>query len=261
VEPAPNEAAKGPEGIDLRSVVGKMDVILGSFTIDDDQISLAELVRRTGLPKTTLHRICQVLTTGAFLERVDGQYRLGLRLFELGQRVPRQRILRDAARPHMQRLLYQTKSVTHLVILDGLDALVIERLSPFTLPTRHTQIAGRMPLHCTAAGKALLAFSPPALAVEVMREGLQRRTPRTITSALHFTRALERARATGIASEVEEMHVGYLAVGAPILSPEGTAIAALSVTAPVHNWKVEQLSTIVREAATVVSGALHGSLS
>jgi DNA-binding IclR family transcriptional regulator len=260
VQPAPNEVAKGPEGIDLRSVVGKMDVILGSFTIEDDQISLAELVRRTGLPKTTLHRICQVLTTGAFLERVDGQYRLGLRLFELGQRVPRQRILRDAARPHMQRLLYQTKSVTHLVILDGLDALVIERLSPFTLPTRHTQIAGRMPLHCTAAGKALLAFSPPALTVEVMREGLQRRTPRTITSALHFTRALERARATGIASEVEEMHVGYLAVGAPILSPEGTAIAALSVTAPVHNWKVEQLSTIVREAATIVSGALHGSL-
>jgi DNA-binding IclR family transcriptional regulator len=49
-------------------------------------------------------------------------------------------------------------------------------------------------------------------------------------------------------------------VGAPILSPEGTAIAALSVTAPVHNWKVEQLSTIVREAATIVSGALHGSL-
>ena len=256
---AMNDSAKAAEGIDLRSVVGKMDVILAAFTIDDDQVSLADLVRRTGLPKTTLHRICQVLTTGGFLERVDGRYRLGLRLFELGQRVPRQRILRDAARPHMQGLLYRTQSVTHLAILDGVDALVIERLSPFRIPTRHTQIAGRMPLYCTAAGKALLAFSPPSLAVEVMREGFQRRTPRTITTALHFTRALERARATGIASEVEEMHVGYLAVGAPILGPEGTAIAALAVTAPVHNWKVEQLSPIVREAATAVSAALQSS--
>jgi DNA-binding IclR family transcriptional regulator len=258
VEPELKEPGRGPDGIDLRSVVGKIDIILAGFTIDDDQVSLAELVRRTGLPKTTLHRICQVLTAGGFLERADGQYRLGLRLFELGQRVPRQRILRDAARPHMQRLLYQTKSVTHLVILDGLDALVIERLTPFTQPTRHTQIAGRMPLHCTAAGKALLAFSPPSLATEVLREGLQRRTPRTITSALHFSRTLEKARATGIATEVEEMHVGYLAVGAPVLSPEGTAIAALSVTAPVHNWRVEQLTTIVRDAAISVGKALRG---
>src|SRR3712207_5458591 len=146
-------ATQSPDRMELRSVVGKLDVILGAFSSEDDDVSLAELVRRTGLPKTTLHRLCQVLTTGGFLERHDGHYRLGLRLFELGQRVPRQRILRDAARPFMQKLLYQTQAVIHLAVLDGLEALVVERLSPFTLPTRHTQIAGRMPLHCTAAGR------------------------------------------------------------------------------------------------------------
>jgi DNA-binding IclR family transcriptional regulator len=246
--------------LDMRSVVGKIEMILDAFTMDDVQVSLAELVRRTGLPKTTVHRICQVSTTWGVLERAGGDYRLGLRLFELGQRVPRQRILRDAARPYMQELLYQTKSVVHLAILDGLEALVVERLSPYRQPTRLTQIAGRMPLHCTAVGKALLAFSHPDLVTEVLRAGLPRRTPRTITSALHITLALERARETGTATEVEEMHVGYLAVGAPVLSSEKLAIAAISVTAPLHNTSIEQLTNAVKDAAAGIEAALRSAL-
>jgi DNA-binding IclR family transcriptional regulator len=247
------------EGTDPRSVLGKTNLILGAFTIDETELSLAELVRRTGIPKTTLHRICHVLITYGFLERADGRYRLSMRLFELGQWVPHQRILRDAARPYMQQLLYQTQAVTHLVLLDGLDGLVIERLSPHALPIRLTQIAGRMPLHCTAAGKALLAFSPESLVTEVLRDGLPRRTPRTITSGLHFLRALERARETGFATEIEEMHVGYVGVGAPVLRPAGTAIAALSVTAPAHNSHLDRLAKLVREAAARVESALQSS--
>lgn len=246
--------------LDPRSVVGKIEIILDAFTIDDVELSLAELVRRTGLPRTTVHRICQVSTTWGVLERAGGgDYRLGLRLFELGQRVPRQRILRDAARPYMQELLYRTRSVVHLAIVDGLEALVIERLSPYRQPTRLTQIAGRMPMHCTAVGKALLANSHPSLLTEVLRAGLPRRTPRTISSALHLSSALERARETGVATEVEEMHVGYLAVGAPVLSSEKGAIAAVSVTSPLHGTTVEQLADLVKEAAAGIATTLRAA--
>ncbi|BCB90108.1 IclR family transcriptional regulator [Phytohabitans suffuscus] len=252
---APGDADK----LDPRSVVGKIEIILDAFTMDDVELSLADLVRRTGLPRTTVHRICQVATTWGVLERSGGDYRLGLRLFELGQRVPRQRILRDAARPYMQELLYRTRSVIHLAIIDGLDALVIERLSPFRQPTRLTQIAGRMPMHCTAVGKALLAYSHPNLLTEVLRAGLPRRTPRTITSALHLGRALERARETGTATEVEEMHVGYLAVGAPVLNSEKGAIAAISVTSALHTNTVEQLTDLVKEAAAGIGATLRAA--
>lgn len=248
---------RDPDRGDMRSVVGKIEAILDAFTADDLRLSLAELVRRTDLPKTTVHRICHVLAAAGMLERIDGGYRLGLRLFELGQLVPRQRILREAAQPYLQELLYQSKAMIHLAILDGLDALVIERLSPYRQPTRHAQVAGRMPLHCTAVGKALLAFASPATVTDVLREGLPRRTPHTITSALHFTRALERARQEGVATELEEMHVGYLAVGAPILNAESLPAAAVSATAPLHNTRIEHLTGLVRGAATRIQSALR----
>ena len=240
----------------MRSVLGKTGMILDVFTINDNSLSLAELVRRTGLPKTTVHRICQVSTTWGVLERDADGYRLGLRLFELGQRVPRQRIVRDAAYPYLHDLLFETKAVVHLAVLDGLDAMVIERLSPYRAQTRLTQVAGRVPLHCTAVGKALLAFSDPSLVTEVMREGLRRRTPYTITSALLFTQALERARATGATTEDEEMHVGYLGVGAPIFGFDKTLIAAISATTPVHSSSVASLRATVARTAVAISAAL-----
>ncbi|MFC4055459.1 IclR family transcriptional regulator [Actinomadura syzygii] len=256
-----SERALAREGdkLDPRSVVGKIEIILDAFTIDDVELSLAELVRRTGLPRTTVHRICQVVTTWGILERSGIDYRLGLRLFELGQRVPHQRILRDAGRPYMQGLLYRTQAVVHLAVLDGLEALVIERLSPFRQPTRHTQIAGRMPLHCTAVGKALLAYAKPSLLTEVLRAGLPRRTPRTITSALHLNQALERTRESGIATEVEEMHVGYLAVAAPVLNSENRAIAAISVTSPLHSHSADQLGDLAKEAAAGIGATLRAA--
>ncbi|MEQ4306062.1 IclR family transcriptional regulator [Plantactinospora sp. B6F1] len=252
-------AARDTERLDPRSVAGKIEIILDAFSMDDVDLSLAELVRRTGLPRTTVHRICQVATMWGVLERSGADYRLGLRLFELGQRVPRQRILRDAARPYMQELLYRTRSVVHLAVVDGLDALVIERLSPYRQPTRHTQIAGRMPMHCTAVGKVLLAYSHPRLLTETLRAGLPRRTPRTITSALHLSQALERARETGTATEVEEMHVGYFAVGAPVLNSEKGAIAAVSVTSAIHANSVEQLADLVKEATAGITATLRAA--
>ena len=244
------------ERLDTRSVLGKTDMILDAFTIDDNSLSLAELVRRTGLPKTTVHRICQVSTTWGVLERDADGYRLGLRLFELGQRVPRQRIVTDAAHRHLHDLLFETKAVVHLAVLDGLEAMVIERLSPYRAQTRLTQVAGRMPLHCTAIGKALLAFSHPNTVTEVMRKGFRRRTPYTITSALLFAEALERARSTGVTTEDEEMHVGYLGVGAPIFGFDKTLIAAVSATAPVHSSSVGILRPAVARTAAAISAAL-----
>jgi DNA-binding IclR family transcriptional regulator len=243
--------------LDVRSVTGKIDTILDAFTIADTELSLAELVRRTDLSKTTVHRICQVCVAWGVLERSRAGYRLGLRLFELGQRVPRQRILRDAARPVMQDLMFRSKAVVHLAVLDGLEALVIERLSTHQQSPRFTQIAGRIPLHCSAVGKALLAHSHAELVDEVMRSGLQRRTPYTITAANVFLKSLERARAEGVAWEVEEMNVGYVAAGATISGRNRNPIAALSATVPLYTVGTDQLAELVGDAARRISAELR----
>jgi DNA-binding IclR family transcriptional regulator len=243
--------------LDVRSVTGKIDTILDAFTISDVELSLAELVRRTDLPKTTTHRLCQACVAWGVLERSRSGYRLGLRLFELGQRVPRQRIIRDAARPVMQDLMFRSHAVVHLGVLDGPEVLVIERLSTQASSPRTAQIAGRMPLHCSAVGKALLAHSSPDLLNEVMRSGLPRRTPYTITAANVLLNSLERTRNEGVAWEIEEMHLGYVAAGSVITGANGQPIAGISATVPLHTVTTDHLADMVGKAARRISVELR----
>jgi DNA-binding IclR family transcriptional regulator len=243
--------------LDARSVIGKIDTILSAFTSSDVELSLAELVRRTDLPKTTIHRLCQACVAGGMMERSRSGYRLGLRLFELGQRVPRQRIIRDAARPVMQDLMFRSHAVVHLAVLDGPEALVIERLSTQATSPRTAHIAGRMPLHCSAVGKALLAHSRSELLDEVMRSGLARRTPYTITAANVLISSLERAREEGVAWEVEEMHLGHVAAGSVITAANGHLIAGISATVPLHTVTTDHLAGMVSTAARRISAELR----
>src|SRR6202012_4186845 len=75
--------------------------VLGAFKSEENAVSPAELARRVGLPKSTVHRIVAALVEEGLLERQGARVQLGVRLFEIGQRVPRQRVLRDAARPYL----------------------------------------------------------------------------------------------------------------------------------------------------------------
>ena len=157
-----------------------------------------------------------------------------MRLFELGARAPRRRHLCDQARPHLEDLVTQTRSAVHLVLLEGLDALVLEHLTAPGHGAHGSDVGCRLPLHCSAAGRALLAHGPGDLVRQVLARGLPRRTPRTDTTAAGLARALERARARGVAVEVEELALGYVAVGAPVLDPAGRVAAAVSATVPTH---------------------------
>ena len=99
------------------SVLGKARLILESFELDDDSLTLTEIVARTGMSKATVHRLNQELLEWGMLERIGLEYRLGMRAFELGSRVPRFRVLRDAVRPYMESLHHQTREAVHLAVL------------------------------------------------------------------------------------------------------------------------------------------------
>lgn len=242
--------------LDDRSVLGKVRLVLDAFRVDDTGLPLSELVRRTGLAKATVHRLCQDLVEWGLLERDPAGYRLGLSLFEIGQRVPRQRVLRDAAMPYLEELFVATRETVHCAVLDGLDVLYIEKVSGFRQVGRPSRIAGRMPLHCTATGKAILAFSPPALVDAVIARGLSRRTARTVSSPHLLRSQLAQVCASGFAVEHEETRIGHSSVAAPIFGPSGVLAGALSVTAPTSRVVVARLSTAVRETAAGVARAL-----
>ncbi len=214
------------------SVLGKARLILEAFEIDDAELSLSELARRTGIAKATVHRLGQELLDWGMLEHSGSGYRLGLRAFELGSRVSRLRVLRDVVLPHMEHLRAITKETVHLAVLDGLDVLFVEKIADGPRVAQPSRVAGRLPLHCTATGKVLLAFSPPDLLDEVLARPLERRTPSTIVVPSLIREQIRKVRETGHAVESEETAVGYCSTAVPLFGSSGLVLAAISVTAP-----------------------------
>src|SRR5882757_2772111 len=145
------------------SVLGRAVAIVSAFNSDDESVKLSELARRTGLPKATVHRFLQQLCGLNLTERTAAGYRLGLRIFEIGMREPVSRDLR-AAVPILGDLRDATHETVHLAVLDGSEVLYVEKLVGHHGPPLHSRVGGRLPAHCTAVGKALLAFGPKDVA-------------------------------------------------------------------------------------------------
>jgi DNA-binding IclR family transcriptional regulator len=232
VEPVRTRPYGDGLGNGANSVLGKARLILEAFEIDELDLSLSEISRRTGISKASVHRLSHELLEWGMLERSGTDYRLGMRAFELGARVPRFRVLRDALRPFMENLHHTTKETVHLAVLDGLEVLYLEKIAADPRVARPSRIAGRMPLHCTATGKILLAYAPPSLLETVLARPLERRTPSTIIVPGVLREQLQKVPDKGHAIEQEETALGYCSVAVPLFGSSGLVLAALSITAP-----------------------------
>ncbi|HKX66926.1 MAG TPA: IclR family transcriptional regulator, partial [Intrasporangium sp.] len=155
-------------------VLSRTLTLLETFEAADASLSLAELSRRSGLPKPTVHRMVAEMTRERMLERLDdGTYRLGMRLFEIGERLQTNRTLSDAALPIMEDLREATRQRIHLAVLDGVDVVYVEILGA-NLMHVGSRTGGRFPAHATGVGKAILAYSPRAVVQARIEAGLPR---------------------------------------------------------------------------------------
>ena len=219
--------------------------------------SLADLSRTTGLPRSTTHRMCAELVGLGLLERVDGGYRLGLRLFELGELVPRQRGLRETALPYMEDLRAATGATVHLGVLEGVEVVYLQILRTPGGPRLPSRIGGRLPAHATGLGKAMLAYSPRAVLAQRVEAGLPAMTPRTLVTPGALARNLQDIRTEGTSYDHEESHVGVSCVAARIFLSEPKTGAALSVSGPTQRMDLQRLGVAVRTAAFAISRQLR----
>jgi DNA-binding IclR family transcriptional regulator len=236
-------------GVDLGTVLGKVVAVLFAFRVEDHGLSLAELARRTGLAKGTLHRIVGDLVDVRLLDRTDHGYRLSVQVFQLGMRATVERGLLEVATPFMEDLYERTHETVHLGVLDGCEVVYVGKIGGHRQAAAPSRIGGRLPLYCTAVGKALLAFSPPELFAQVVEAGLPRRTPRTITAPGLLRQQLHRVVESGVSFEYEESAVGIACIGAPVLDVGDRAVAAISVTGPVPRFRPEAFVPHVKAAA------------
>ncbi|PWU55463.1 IclR family transcriptional regulator [Micromonospora globispora] len=242
--------------VDTSSVLSKVVSVLFAFTADDHGVSLAELARRTGLAKGTLHRVIGDLVDARLLDRTDRGYRLSSQVFQLGMRASVERGLLEVATPFMEDLYERTHETVHLGVLEGTEVVYVSKIGGHRQVPSPSRIGGRMPVHCTAIGKALLAHSEPALLMRVAETGLERRTPRTITAPGILRRQLQRVVETGVAFEYEESTVGIVCVAAPVLDAADRPVAALSVTGPVTRFRPDSHGVSVKAAAAGMAATL-----
>ena len=240
------------------SVLGKVRRILDTLA-DGGVLGLSELARRSGVAKPTVHRLCAELLDWGVVERAGDAFRLGPKLFELGGRVPGRRQFREAALPFVEDLLVATGHTVHLAVLDGLDVMYVERLTGRRFSPAPSAVTDRLPLHCTATGKCLLAFGPAALLDAVVAGGLPARTARSITDGPTLADELARVRRDGTATEIGEVSDGHVSVGAPIFELGENVVGALSITGQEGIVDLEQCRALVRVAAAGLSRRLGAS--
>lgn len=203
--------------------------ILDAFGPDDREVSLTQIAQRVGLPKSTAHRLVSDLIAWGGLERSEGGIRLGMRLFELGRSVPVQRDIGNVAMPFLHDLYDVTGKTVNLAVLDKGEIVYVEKLESPGSPTV-SRPGGRLPLHCTALGKAMLAFSPPSVSDEAIQAGLTSLTERSITSVAVFRRELAAVRTSRLAFDREEVAPGLFCIATPIFDGGGALAGAISVS-------------------------------
>lgn len=242
--------------LDPASVLGKVMSVLHAFTAEDHGVSFAELQRRTGLAKGTLHRIAGDLVTARLLERRDGDFHLGSQLFELGMLASVERTLIEVATPFLEDLYERTHETVHLGVREGSEVVYVAKVGGHRQVKSPSRIGGRMPLHSTAVGKALLAHSGEDVRVAVLTAPLERRTPRTITAPGRLRQQLDSIVEAGVSYEYEETAPGIVCVAAPILDRQDRPLAAVSVTGPATRFRPPSAAGHVRAAAAGIAAML-----
>jgi len=233
-------------------VLGRSASIMEAFNGGQQVLSLSDLNRRTGLPKSTLHRLVDQLCQVGWLERDQGGYRVGMRMFELGTLAVDGNLLHEAAFPHLQALAARTGLSAQLAILDRTEVVYLERIvvGPIRLPTRR---GGRKPAYCTALGKAIAAYDDDAMHA-VIAAPMPRKTPKTITEPIALWTELKRVRENGVAFDRGEAYAELVCVAAPIRR-SGNAIGAVSVTGPVGRMHWGVVAEAVRTTAAAIWNA------
>ncbi|MFB7992058.1 IclR family transcriptional regulator [Streptomyces sp. NPDC056002] len=241
------------------SVLGKAQLLLAAFESGAVRLRLSELSRRSGVPKASAYRLAQELAQWGLLDRHEETYQLGMRLFQLGQRVPASAVLRSVARPLLTDLFARTRATIHLAVLDGTHVLFLEKIAGEASVHTHSHVGGRLPASCTATGKLLLALAPDGqqnAALLAHGAGLPGLTDRSVRSEDTLKRQLIAVQRQRFAHEVGEVRAGYASLAVPVPDPDGTVRAALSATAPVSEVSVERLLPLLRMTAAGVTRGL-----
>jgi DNA-binding IclR family transcriptional regulator len=239
-------------------VIERIFTLLEIMADREEAMTLKEISEKSGLHPSTTHRILNDLAIGRFVDRpAAGNYRLGMRLLELGNLVKARLNVRDAALLPMRELHRLTQQPVNLSMRQGDEIIYVERAYSERSGMQVVRaIGGRAPLHLTSVGKLFLAFDDPhRLQSYASRTGLPGQTRNSITQLPVLERELSKARQYGIARDNEELEMGVRCMAAGIYDDQNKLIAGLSISAPADRLEEHWLDKL-QATANEISAAL-----
>ncbi|MBD0741274.1 IclR family transcriptional regulator [Streptomyces sp. CBMA152] len=218
--------------------------VLELFLESEVPLSAPDITRRLQLPRTTVHELITTLAARSYVVAVPeqpGRYRLGVRTYQLGSRYAEQLDLAAEGQQVAREVAETCDETVHVAVLEDTDVIYIAKVDS-THAVRMVSAAGRrLPAHCTAVGKMLLATLPPAeLDVRLARGELVAMTPDSITDPAVLRAALGEIRDRGTAVEHRESNPDVSCVAAPVRDSAGRVVAALSISVPMIRWSGER---------------------
>jgi DNA-binding IclR family transcriptional regulator len=237
-----------PQGTYKVQALDRAFAVLDLLAESDLPLGLAQVASSLQLHKSTAHRFLMVLERHRMVERTTaGKFRLGLRLFDFGNRAIEQYDLRDRAQPHLRRLVGETEETAHLCILEGARVVYIDKMI--------TRIGASNPVHCTSVGKAILAFMPEEKVADVLRRTrFERFTHRTVATPEALRVEIEKTRRRGYAVDDEELEEGLRCIAVPVLDAQRQPVAAVSVSGPSFRVTAQKLPSIANHLLHCVRG-------
>lgn len=213
-----------------------------------DGIGVTDLAAHLGVNKGTASRMVHTLQKYGFVEKAkDGRrYRLGPALVQLSRAVIDRSQTREIARPYLKQLVVNTGECAHLAIYAQGRALYIDQVESEATLRVNTGIGHLAPLHCTALGKALLAFGRYPLP-----KNLEKRTPQTLDSPEKLETELANVRSQGFAVDNEEYDIGVRCIAVPIFDYAGGVAGAIGVSGPAARIKTELIGDIARQVVDI----------
>jgi DNA-binding IclR family transcriptional regulator len=253
------DVRRSAAGIYHVQVLDRAVAILQVLAETPTDLSAAEIAERLVLHKSTIHRLLMVLEHHGFIRKHagTGKCTLGLKLFELGSRAAKGLTLREHAQPFLARLVRETGETAHIGVLDEGDMVSVANVEgPFTLRMPST-VGRRTPAHCSALGKAVLAFLPGSTLDELLaRRPLRALTSKSLAARGALKADLQRIRVRGYAIDDEEIEKGLRCVGAPVRDYSGLVVGAVSIAGPtfrIPKSRVPALAELVMAIARELS--------
>lgn len=236
--------------------------ILDLFSEQQTELKLTEISQQMKLHKSTVHGLLRTLAHHGYITQNEenGKYKLGLKFIEKGEFVLSSLDLRRIVHGQLRKLAAKFGETAHLVILEGGEAIYIDKVEGDSAIGMYSHVGKRAPIYCTAVGKVLVSEQTEQELQQIARQqNYVPRTQNTIRNAEDLVAEIQHVRQQGYAVDDEELEIGLRCIAVPIRDNRGMIIAAISISGPVtrlSNKKLPEITENLKDAAYRISRQL-----